>query len=109
MTQEQKEALGAVEKINEELYKKYSKKDPKNFNYDSLDLMPVLGVTFAGVYMFITISIPSKNNIIPEITIYHSENDERIFYEKGNKYETFYKYIKRKFMEIKNEIYSIKI
>jgi len=48
-------------------------------------------------------------NIIPEITIYHSENDERIFYEKGNRYETFYKYIKRKFMEIKNEIYSIKL
>lgn len=109
MTQEQKEAFDAVEKINEELYKKYSKKDSKNFNYDSLDLMPILGITFAGVYMFITLSIPSRKQLIPEITLYHSENDDRIFYEKGNKYETFYKFIKRKFIEVKEEIYNTKI
>lgn len=109
MNSEQKEAFEAVEKINEELYKKYSKKDPKNFNYDSLDLMPILGITFAGVYMFITLSIPSKNQILPEITIYHSEDNDRIFYEKSNKYETFYKFIKRKFIEIKEEIYSVKL
>lgn len=109
MNSEQKEAFEAVEKINEELYKKYSKKDPKNFNYDSLDLMPILGITFEGVYMSITLSIPSKNQILPEITIYRSEDNDRIFYEKSNKYETFYKFIKRKFIEIKEEIYSVKL
>jgi len=109
MTQEQKEAFDAVNKINDELYKKYSKKDPKNFNYDSLDLMPILGITFAGTYMLITLSIPSKKQVIPGITLYHSENDDRIFYDKGNKYETFYKFIKRKFIEVKEEIYAVKL
>lgn len=110
MTDLQKEALDAVEKINEELYKKYSKKDSKNFNYDSLDRMPILGVTFAGVYMFITINIPATDScVMPEITIYNSENNDRIYYEKGNKYETFYKFIKRKFREIKEEFNSVKL
>lgn len=109
MNSEQKEAFEAVEKINEELYKKYSKKDPKNFNYDSLDLMPILSITFAGVYMFISLSIPSKNQILPEIQLYHSENNDRIYYDKSDKYETFYKFIKRKFIEIKEELYSVKL
>jgi len=110
MTKEQNEAFKAVEKINEELYKKYSKKNPKNFNYDSLDKMPIISITVAGVYMFIGISIPSSDVCtIPEISIYHSENNDRIFYEKGNTYETFYKFIKRKFIEIKEELYAIKL
>lgn len=44
-----------------------------------------------------------------EITLYNSENNDRIYYEKSDKYETFYKYIKRKFIEIKEEIYSVKL
>ena len=103
MTKEQIEAFGAVEKINAELYKKY-------FNRNSLHKMPILGITFAGIYMFITVSIPSSDVCaIPEITIYHSENNDRVFYEKGNTYETFYKFIKRKFIKIKNELYAIKL
>ena len=110
MYKEQKEAFDAVEKINEELYKKYSKKDPKNYNQDSLDRMPILGITFAGVYTFITLTLAStETHDLPEIHIYHSEKDDRFYYEKGDKYETFYKYIKRKFREIKEEIYSIKL
>lgn len=110
MTEEQKEALEAVEKINEELYKKYSKKDPKNYNYDSLDKMPVLTITFGGNYMFIDLSIPSYENVsLPEIHIYNSENNDRIYYEKSKKYETYYKFIKRKFIEIKNELNAIKL
>ena len=105
MTKEQQEAFEAVEKINNELYKKYSKKDPKNFNYDSLDKMPIVSITFAGVYTFIALSIPSPLEIeIPEFRIYNSENNDRIYYEKGDKYETYYKFIKRKFLEIKENI-----
>jgi hypothetical protein len=59
--------------------------------------------------MFISLTIPSEKNIIPEIQIYHSEDNDRIFYEKSNKYETYYKFIKRKFIEIKKEINSIKL
>lgn len=110
MTIDQKEAYDAVEKINDELYKKYSKKDPENFNYDSLFKMPIVGITFAGVYMLITLSIPSSDVCsIPEITLYNSEDNDRVFYEKSNKYETYYKFIKRKFIEVKEEIYSIKL
>lgn len=110
MNEDQKEAFEAVEKINEELYKKYSKKDPKRFNYDSLDKMPIVSITFAGVYVFIGLSIPSTDKCtIPEINLYSSENNDRIYYEKSNKYETYYKFIKRKFLEIKQELNIIKI
>ena len=110
MTVDQQEAFDAVEKINEELYKKYSKKNPKNFNYDSLDKMPVLSITFAGVYTFIALSIPSTGVcMLPEFQIYNSEDNDMIFYEKSGKYESFYKFIKRKFLEIKEEINNIKL
>lgn len=109
MTEDQKEAFEAVEKINEELYKKYSVKNPSHFGYDSLDIMPIVSICFADVYMFISVSIPSKNNQLPEIQLYHSENNDRIYYKKSNRYETYYKYIKRKFIEIKKEIYFIKL
>jgi len=110
MNEEQKEAFEAVCKINEELYKKYSRKDPKNFNYDSLDKMPIVSITFASNYMFINLTIPSSEIcVLPEIEIYSSENNDRIYYEKSNKYETFYKFIKRKFIDVKTEIYSVKL
>lgn len=110
MTELQKEAYDVVVKINAELYKKYSKPNNKNFNYNSLYSMPILGVVFANEYIFITLNIPStKTCIIPEITLYNSISDDRIYYEKSDKYESFYKYIKRKFIEVKEEIYSIKL
>lgn len=101
MTQEQQEAFGAVEKINEELFNKYNKKN-------NLDNLPTVSITFADRYMFIGLSIPSTIDL-PEISLYSSENNNRIYYEKGDKYETFYKYIKRRFLEVKEEIYSVKL
>ena len=109
MNKEQQEAFDAVTKINEELYKKYSKPDPKNqFGYNRLDIMPIVSIRFAGTYMLISISIPSEHQL-PEINLYWSENDDRIYYEKSDKYETFYKYIKRKFLLIKDEINNVKL
>lgn len=97
----QKEALDAVEKINCELYDKYS---------DRIDDMPILCVTIAGEYTFISLSIPSKANVnLPEIHLFNSENDDRIYYEESDKYESLYKLIKRKFIEIKKEIYNTKL
>jgi hypothetical protein len=55
-------------------------------------------------------SIPSTNDCdLPEINLYHSENDNRIYYEKSDKYETFYTFIKRQFREVKNQLNSIKL
>jgi hypothetical protein len=102
MTPEQQEAFEAVKKINEELYEKWKLKD--------ISLMPVLSITFANEMFFISLSIVSTEKLdIPELHLYGSPIDDRIFYEKSNKYETFYKLIKRKFIEIKEEIYSIKL
>jgi len=110
MTQEQTEAFDAVERINGELFKKYNKLDEKDAFKDWIAKMPILSVTVAKNYLFIGLSIPSSNVcVLPEITIYSSENNDRVFYEKSNKYETFYKFIKRKFIEIKEEIYSVKL
>jgi hypothetical protein len=101
MNNEQKEIFDAVEKINEELYTKYAK-------INKVDYLPTVTCSFGGNYSFISISIASEFNI-PEINIYFSENDDRIYYEKSDKYETFYKYIKRKFKLLKEEIYSVKL
>lgn len=110
MTQEQTEAFDAVERINCELFKKYNKLDEKDAFKDWIAKMPILSVTVAGNYLFIGLSIQSSDVcVLPEITIYNSENNDRVFYEKSNKYETFYKFIKRKFIEIKEEIYSVKL
>jgi len=105
MTQDQKEAFDAVQRINQELYEKYkllSKKDESS--------MPILSITFADSMIFISISLVSTDSLdLPEINLYSSVNDDRIYYEKSNKYETFYKFIKRKFNLIKKEIYNIKL
>lgn len=101
MNSEQKEIFDAVEKINEELYAKYAK-------MNKVDYLPIISCQFGGNYSSIAISIASEFNI-PEINIFFSENNDRIYYEKSDKYETFYKYIKRKFKLIREEIYSVKL
>lgn len=103
MNEDQLQAFEAVDRINDQLYKKYNKKN-------NLDKLPVVSITFAGVYMFINLSIPHTDVCeIPEINIYNSENNDRIYYEDSNKYESYYKFIKRKFIEIKEEINKIKL
>lgn len=110
MTVDQQAAFDAVEKINEELFKKYDRKNEEDRYKDWLAVMPVVSITIADVYMFIGLTIPSTNTCqLPEIILYNSENDDRIYYEKSDKYESFYKFIKRKFIEVKKEIYAIKL
>jgi len=108
MTQEQKEILNAVDKINEELFEKYNKKDKEDKFNDWIELMPILSFTFADAYSHISISIPSEYEP-QEIHLYNSENNDRIYYEKTNKDETFYKLIKRKFLEVKDNLNIIKL
>lgn len=110
LTKNQKEAFEAVDKINQELYNKYKKLDDDDLYKDWLCLQPLLSITFADDMVLINLSIPSFIELsLPEINIYCSEQDDRIYYEKSDKYENFYPYIKRKFREIKEEIYSIKL
>ncbi len=111
MNEEQKEAFEAVEKINDELFKKYYKKDENDNSKDWLAVVPIVSITFANDYMFIGLSITSSEYDcqLPEFTIYNSQNNDRIYYEKSDKYESFYKYVKRKFIEMKEEINAIKL
>jgi len=94
MTREEefKEALEAAEYFNEKLSEKYGSD------------APIISVTKASYILIINISPPD----LPEIGLYFSEDEDRIYYEKGDKYESFKKYIPRKFREIKNKLNLIK-
>lgn len=110
MTTEQEKLLAAVEKINGELKEKYLKKDKKDPYKNWRSLTPMLNVTFGGKYSSVSLSIPYREELpLPEIPLYFSENDSRIYYEKSDKHETYYKFLKRRFLEVKEEIYSVKL
>jgi len=110
MTEKQIEAYNAVKKINEELAEKYLRKDKKDDYKDWISLQPSLTFVVNEYRLFISLSIPSTSRLaLPEITLYNSLEDDRIYYEKSDKYETFYKFLKRKFIEVKEEIYAIKL
>lgn len=101
------EAYNAVNKINEELSNKYKFSDYGNIGDE---LIPNLSITFCQSCIFITVTFLCQGDIIlPEILLYNSENDDRIYYHKSDKSESYYKYIKRKFRLIKEAINKIKI
>lgn len=101
MTEDQIDAVSAVDKINDELFAKYNKRN-------DLDNLPIVSVTLAGVYVFVSISIADEVDG-QELKLYNSENNDRIYYEKSDKYETFYKLIKRKFLEVKGMLNDVKL
>lgn len=101
MTEEQKEAFEAIEKINEELFEYFD-------NKMMLNNQPILSITFANYITLIGLSIPLESTSL-EIDIYNSEDDDRIYYDETDEYEKFYPYIKRKFNEIKEEISLINL
>lgn len=110
MTEKQQEAFDAVTKINEELTKKYLKKQAKDPFSNWLDYIPILTVTLANDMIIINLSIPSDFEVsLPEIHIYSSFNDDRIYYEGVDRYESFYKLIKRKFLLVKETINKVKL
>lgn len=96
MTEEQKEIFDAVNTLNEELFKKYP------------DNTPTVSVTFANYMTFIGLSICSEINI-PEFCLYNSVQDNRIYDDLNDKYESYYDCIKRNFELIKEEINNINI
>lgn len=109
MTEEQKECLDVVEKINEELFQKYDKLDKLDSFKDWHSIRPILSCTIADYMILISLSIPSEYGEVPEIHLYNSENNDRIYYEKSDKYESMYKFIKRKFLEVKISLNEIKL
>lgn len=101
MTEEQKEAFEAVEKINEELFEYFD-------NKLMLNNQPILTITFAEYMTLIGLSVPLTSTSL-DINIYNSVDDDRIYDEENDEYEKFYPFIKRKFNEIKEEISLINL
>jgi hypothetical protein len=93
------DALMAVNTINDELIDKYSGKCD--------GFPPILSITKAHNIFLIALSIPSNEGI--ELQLFCSENDDRKYYEKTDKYESFYKFLKRKFLLVKEQINSVKL
>lgn len=60
----------------------------------------MLSITIAGEYFTNNISIPDEFTPI-EIPLFISINNDRIYYEQSDRYETFKHYISRKFRKIK--------
>ena len=79
--------------------------------YDNwLDYTPIVSIMLVDEMIFINLSIPSDFNVnLPEFNLYSSLNDDRIYYETVDRYETFYKLIKRKFLLIKQTINKVKL
>ena len=97
INKEQLACLGAVQKINNELH------DKEGWNkYSTL-----LSISICSYFYAVTIKLNSADT---EIDLFNSSNnDTRIFYEKSNKYEEWYSFLKRRFREIKSEINSVKL
>lgn len=95
LNEKQKEALEAVQKLNNEMHDKFGWDNP---------LLPIFSISIAGFYTFISLWIGEH-----EIKLYNSEEDDRIYYEKSDKYESFYTYLKRKFRVYKSNLEDIKI
>lgn len=101
MTEEQKEAFEAVEKINEELFEYFD-------NKLMLNNQPILSITFAEYMTLIGLSIPLTSTSL-DINIYNSVDDDRKYDYENDEYEKFYPFIKRKFNEIKEELSLINL
>lgn len=97
ISEDQLKCLKAVQKINNELH---DKEGWENHN-------TLLSISICSYFYAVTINLNSCNT---EITLFNSNNDDtRIFYEKADKYEEWYTFLKRKFREIKTEIETIKL
>lgn len=101
MTEEQKEAFEAVEKINEELFEYFD-------NKLMLNNQPILSITFAEYMTLIGLSIPLTSTSL-DINIYNSVDDDRKYDYENDECEKFYPFIKRKFNEFKEELSLINL
>jgi hypothetical protein len=108
ITDTEKEIIEAVDKVNDDFYKRYKKLDHNDRFKDWFSVMPVVSITFAGYYTLINIHTSSERFPL-EIPIWCSEDDDRNFDEDKNEYEDWYKFIKRKFSDFKKEIKTIKL
>lgn len=99
LSDKQLACIAAVQKINNEQHDKVGWQ-----NHNS-----VLSMSIGGYYFSVDFDINLPSGDYVKIPIYFSENETRIYYEKSDKYEEWYSFIKRRFREIKKELNSIKL
>lgn len=92
------EECDAVQRINEELYEKHQLADGGT--------KIALGITVIDFFCEIKIYFFEENI---ELLLYNSENNDRIYNDKSDEYESIYVYLKRKFKELKKLINSVKM
>lgn len=94
---EQLGCIEAVQKINNEMHDKEGWENHSTF----------LSIGICSYHFIVKLYL---NNCNAEIVLYSSEEEEgRIYYEKADKYEEWYSFLKRRFRECKKEISSIKL
>jgi len=98
LSEEQEKCLKAIQKINNEQHDKVGWEDHGD----------LLSMTICSYHFVITLNI-NHNLFDAEVNLYNSGNDDRIYYEKSDKYEEWYSFIKRKFREVKSELNNIKL
>ena len=97
INEEQLKCLEAVQRINNELH---DKEGWDNHN-------TLMSIAICSYFYFVTINL---NSCDAEINLFNSSNDDsRIYYEKADKYEEWYSFLKRRFREVKSEINNIKL
>ena len=99
LTEEQKEAITACEKLNDKLSVKYEH-EPEN--------QPILSTNIYYYACSVDINIPHEFGFI-NIQLYNSENNDREFIENKNDYEPLYTYLTRTYNDLKNLINNIKL
>lgn len=94
---EQQKCIEAVQKINNELHDKEGWE-----NHTTL-----LSVSICSYFYSVALNVNKAN---AEITLFNSSNfDDRIYYEKSDKYEEWYTFLKRKYREAKDILNEIKL
>jgi len=76
--------------------------------YNELDQEACIYLSYTTTGYFGSITMDINEPIHIQIDIWNSENEERIFNEEKNEYETFYKFIKRQVKLASNTLKKFK-
>jgi len=104
MTQEQEEALSAIEAINDKFNETQNPEDGSFFP-------PTLTMTIMNSYTLISLLLFLGDGEELELPIYSSENDDRNFCEDENSghYESFNEFLHRKLKETEKQLHDIRL
>lgn len=98
--------LAVVEKLNDEMADKMG-------DWRLVESAPTISLTIVppskkwGIIGFVAINLTIETG--QEFQLYNSVDDDRAYYEKSDTYESWYKYIKRKWKQQRESYVNIKL